>query len=68
METKQFKTNAKCNGCLMKIAAVLNKRVHPDQWSMDMLKPEKVLVITSDLPDGEIIGMVEEAGFRAERI
>ncbi|MDD6210612.1 MAG: cation transporter [Bacteroidales bacterium] len=68
METKKFKTNAKCGGCVAKIAEVLDGEIKRDQWSMDLNQPEKTLTITTDLSDNEIVSLIQKAGFKAERI
>ena len=52
METKKFKTNAKCRGCVAKIAESL----------------DKILSVTSDQSDAVIIKAVSDAGFKAEKI
>ena len=68
METKRFKTDAACGGCVAHIGAKLNKIVSADQWSIDLTTPDKVLTITSDYPDEKIIETVKEAGYKAEPI
>ena len=54
METRKFKTNAKCGGC--------------NQWDIDLSTPDRVLTITSDLSDDDIVRLVVAAGFKAEKI
>lgn len=66
METMRFRTNAKCQGCLGAIANKLNKIVDESNWMLDMTSPDKVLVVTTDLPRETIIATVAEAGFKAE--
>ncbi|MDE6499633.1 MAG: heavy metal transport/detoxification protein [Rikenella sp.] len=69
METKRFKTNAKCGGCSAKIGAALEQHgVSAGKWSVDLASPEKVLSVESDLGAAEIVRIVGEAGFRAEEI
>lgn len=69
METKRFKTNAKCGGCSAKIGAALERHgVSAGNWSVDLSSPEKVLSVESDLDSAEIVRIVGEAGFRAEEV
>lgn len=66
METMRFRTNAKCQGCLGAIANKLNKLVNESDWMLDLASPDKILVVTTDLPRQIIIATVAEAGFKAE--
>lgn len=68
MKKSRFKTNAKCSGCVAKIEAELNREVTRDQWSIDLSSPDKVLEINSFLSDEEVIKLVNDAGFKAEKI
>ena len=56
MKTARFKTNAKCGGCVARIGEALNK----------IVPAERILTVTSDLSDGEIVRTVEQAGYKAE--
>lgn len=66
MKTARFKTNAKCGGCVARIGEALNRIVPAESWSIDLSTPERVLTVTSDLPDGEIVRTVQQAGYKAE--
>ena len=66
MKTARFKTNAKCGGCVARIGEPLNKIVPAESWSIDLSTPERILTVTSDLSDGEIVRTVEQAGYKAE--
>lgn len=68
MTTNRFKTNAKCMGCVAKIAESLDRKVERSAWKLDLSSPDKVLEITSDLTPETVIEMIAQAGFRAERI
>lgn len=68
METRKFKTNAKCGGCVAKIEATLNTAVARDQWNIDLTTPDRVLTITCDLSDDDIVRLFTAAGFKAEKI
>lgn len=68
MATMRFKTNAKCGGCVAAIGAKLNKVVKEDEWSIDLMSPEKVLTVTANVPADAVIAAVTEAGFSAEQL
>lgn len=68
METKRFKTNAACGGCVAHIGAKLNKIVPPDAWSIDLGSADKILTVQADIPEEKIIAAVTEAGYKAEPI
>lgn len=68
MKTSQFRTNAKCAGCVTKIGEELNKKISPEQWSLDLSHPDKILKITSELEDDIVISLIRKAGFKAEKL
>lgn len=68
MKTLKFKTNAKCAACVAEIGKKLNRICSPADWSIDLMSPDKVLSVNTDLPPGDIIGSVEQAGFKAEPV
>ncbi len=62
----QVKTSAKCAGCVAKIAEQLNAFLTPDQWSVDLSTPDKVLTVTADVPAEKVVEAVRAAGFKAQ--
>ena len=68
MKTSRFKTTAKCGGCDAKNGETLGKVVTRDQWDIDLSTSDRVLTITSDLSDDQVIELVKEAGFKAEKL
>lgn len=68
METKKFKTNAACSGCAVKIGKSMSRLVPESQYTIETSTPNKVLTVTSDLADNQIIQAVKEAGYNAERL
>ena len=68
MKTSTFKTNAKCGGRVAKIETSLNTAVARNQWNIDLSTPDRILTITSDLSDEEVVRLVTAAGFKAEKI
>lgn len=68
MKTSKFKTNAKCDGCVARIADKLNKIVPREQWNIDLSTTDRVLTVTADVPDEKIIAVVVAAGYKAEKL
>lgn len=63
---RKYKTTAKCQGCIAKIAPFLNEIMTQDQWSIDLSTPDKILTVTSDCPDNVILEALQKAGFKGE--
>ena len=57
MKTSKFKTNAKCDGCVARIADKLNEIVPREQWNIDLSTTDRVLTVTADVPDEKIIAV-----------
>lgn len=69
MKQYQFKTNINCSGCVAKVTPALNSDPGVKDWEVDITNPNKVLTIQTDnLPEEQVKGLVEKAGFRAELI
>lgn len=68
MATMRFKTNAKCGGCVSAIGTKLNKVIKPEEWSITLTDPDKVLEVTADISPEKVIETVKEAGFKAEQL
>lgn len=67
METKNYKTNIKCTGCLSKVTPVLNELAGEDNWEVDVQTPEKRLtLINPDVNENELIASLKELGYTAE--
>ena len=64
---RTFKNNAKCAGCVTKIGEKLNENPAVSQWSIDLTVPERTLSIETTLTDDEVIALIAEAGFKAEK-
>ena len=58
----QVKTSAKCAGCVAKINTFLT----PEQWSIDLSSPDKLLTVKADVPAEKVVEAVRAAGFKAE--
>lgn len=68
MKTSKFKTNAKCDGRVARIADKLNEIVPREQWNIDLSTTDRVLTVTADVPDEKIIAVVVAAGYKAEKL
>lgn len=68
MKTSKFKTNAKCDGCVARIADKLKEIVPREQWNIDLSTTDRVLTVTADVPDEKIIAVVVAAGYKAEKL
>ena len=68
MKTSKFKTNAKCDGCVARIADKLNEIVPREQWNFDLSTTDRVLTVTADVSDEKIIAVVVAAGYKAEKL
>lgn len=62
----QVKTSAKCAGCVAKIGEELNRFLTPEQWSLDLSNPDKLLIVNADVPAERVVEAVRAAGFKAE--
>lgn len=69
MKTLKFKTNINCNGCIATITPSLNKIDGITKWEVDITNPQKILTVdTSNLSEDEIITIVKNAGYNAEKL
>ncbi len=65
-EMIQVKTSAKCAGCVAKIAEQLNTFLTPEQWSINLSSPDKLLTVKADVSAEKVVEAVRAAGFKAE--
>ncbi|MFC4721703.1 heavy-metal-associated domain-containing protein [Geojedonia litorea] len=69
METLKFKTNIKCSGCISKATPTLDEKLGKGNWEVDLFTLKKTLTVSSsELDENEIISIVNEAGYTAEKI
>ena len=68
MNTKRFRTNAACGGCVAQIATKLNAVVPQDRWSIDLSSADRILTVPDDIPDDRILAAVKGAGYEASRL
>jgi len=68
MKTYQFKTNIMCGSCIAKVTPVLNETLGENNWKVDIKDPKKVLTVSTDAPQNQVINAVEKAGYKAEEL
>lgn len=69
MEKKmEFKTTINCGGCVAKVTPLLNGIEGIQSWSVDTANPDKILTVTTDVPEETIVETVKKAGFKIEPI
>ena len=68
METIKFKTNIKCEGCIDKVKANLNKIVGEGNWQVDLTNPSKVLTVPALVDESALKEALKKVGYQAERI
>lgn len=69
MKEYQFKTNINCGGCVAKVTPRLNENPDIKEWNVDTTNPNKILTVKTDnLVENDVKGIVESAGFKAEKL
>jgi len=63
---KIFKTNIKCSACIEKVKPFLDVRYGTDFWTVDLMHPDRLLTIDSDLTDeNTLLSGLQELGYQA---
>jgi copper chaperone CopZ len=68
MKTAKFKTNIKCSGCVATVTPYLDAVAGQQNWQVDIQNPDKVLTVSIDGDEKEVIDAVTKAGFKAEQV
>ncbi len=64
-QTKQFKTNIKCDGCIAKVTPYLNEVAGAGNWTVDTANKDKILTVSNgEVKDIE--AAVQKAGYKIE--
>ncbi|MEO6831029.1 MAG: heavy-metal-associated domain-containing protein [Chitinophagaceae bacterium] len=67
--TLKFKTNINCGNCIKAVTPTLSAEEGIKSWKVDTENPDKILTVETDtLSIGELVELVEEAGFEASPI
>lgn len=68
MPTYYFKTNINCTSCIRSISPQLESANAIKSWEVDIMSDDKRMKVESDLSEGEVIAIIEDAGFKAEKV
>lgn len=68
MKTIQLKTNIMCGSCIEKVTPVLNETFGENNWKVDTQNLNKILTVSTNNNENEIIKAVEKAGYKAEEL
>lgn len=68
-EYNDFKTNAKCEGCLAKIEEILQGKISREEWNLDLSDSNRPLTVASDkLAADDVVELISKAGFKIEQM
>lgn len=67
MKTITVKTNINCAACVAKVTPILNEQLGPQNWSVDIQNPKKILTVQGENIDEQgVIKVVSQTGYKAE--
>jgi copper chaperone CopZ len=68
MKKAVYKTNINCGMCLSTVTPFLNKSEKINEWSVDLTSKDRLLTVKGEnLDNNEVIELVQQAGFKAEK-
>jgi copper chaperone CopZ len=67
MKTLKFKTNVKCGACVAAITPEMEK-LSAETWKVDLLHPDRILTVTGETEQGNIVEALEKSGYKGEII
>jgi copper chaperone len=69
MNTLQFKTNIKCDGCIRTVTPFLSGIKEIKEWKVDLTSLDRTLTVEGDnMNPTSIIATLAQAGYKAEQI
>jgi len=68
MKALKFKTNIKCAGCIAAVTPHLDALLGENNWQVDIQNPDKILKVDVDTTSETLIGTLQKAGYKAEKI
>jgi copper chaperone len=68
MKSLKFKTNIKCAGCIAAVSPSMNEKIGEGLWQVDLQDPNKILTVSTEKTEDEIILTLEKVGYKAEKI
>ncbi|MDH5609963.1 MAG: cation transporter [Cyclobacteriaceae bacterium] len=63
-----FKTNIDCMGCKARVTPFLDENFNIYDWDVDLRHDDRILSVTGDVTDQEVIETIARAGYKAEKI
>jgi len=64
----KFKTNIKCDACVVKVTSTLNEVVGADKWKVDLSDPMRVLTTDPVVDPEKLNTALNKVGYKAEKI
>ena len=69
MKSLILKTNMNCSACVARVTPSLNELVGPNNWTVDINNPDKILKIeTNIVKKDDVISILKKVGFIAESL
>ncbi len=68
MEKLKFKTNINCNGCIAKVTPSLNQVQGILKWDVDITNPLKILTVETSGTEEDVIKIINQAGYNAQKL
>lgn len=64
----EFRTNARCQGCVAKIREAIAPFANPDDWTFDLDSPDRLMIYSGDAPldTAAVENAVKAVGFKCE--
>jgi hypothetical protein len=67
MNTLTLKTNLQSSSCLTKISPFLDGNAHIQNWNVQFEHADKILTVQGDATESEVIDLMAQAGFVAQK-
>lgn len=68
MSEFKFKTNINCGSCIKSVKPFLDQVVGEGNWSVDTDNPDKILTVTTEEEQTEVVEAVTDAGFKIQKV
>lgn len=64
-----YKTNIKCDACVVKVTPGLNETIGENKWKVDLSNPARVLTVTvQEDKTNQLTEALQKVGYRVERL
>lgn len=68
MSELKFKTNINCENCIKSVKPFLDEVVGEGNWSVDTDNPDKILTVTTEEEQTDVVEAVTDAGFKIQKV